>query len=537
MSRAILVGVTSDDVHPPDRPAASAGVATRPGPADADVDAEASIDPGGLVDDDAVRRIGGVRWGWWPVAAMVVVYTWYWTATTLENHHGLGSAAFDSGLYDQGVWLMSRFEDPFVTLMGRNLMGDHTSFVMVLLVPFYWLFPAAGTMYFAQSLVIGAGSIPVYLYARRRLESESFGVVFAAVYLLHPAVSWTNMEGFHPDAFLGLFLGFALYGALERRWRIYTAAVILALCVKEDVSLVIVPLGIWVALYRDRRKGALTIVGSVAFMLVAMFVVMRTLIGVPTRNGWRIPFGGVRGFIETAVRNPTQIADHFRSEGRPWYVWQMTFPLAFQFVRRPSVALVSGLVLFTNVLSTFWYQFHIQYHYSLVVVPGLVFGTIYALGTVPWTGRWNRRWSVVAVWCCAVVAAYTWSPMPYAVHQPSFWPSDHPVAVAAREVVAMVPDDASVAAQYRIAAHLTHRTEIYQFPTPFRAVLYGADDAIEGQRLTKRAEGVDYLVLQVDKSPENQADFDAIRSAFTLEFANESWELWRRDRSQPLPAP
>ena len=481
------------------------------------------------------RWVAGAPFGLWLVLAMVALYTWYFTRVTLDIHHGLGTAAYDSGLYDQGIWLMSRFEPPFVTLMGRNLMGDHTSFVLVALVPFYWLFPAAGTMFFFQSLAIGAGAIPVYLYARRRLEQEWFGVLFAAVYLLHPAVSWTNMENFHPDAFLGVFVGFAIYGALEEKWRVYWVFVVLSLMVKEDVSLVIVPLGIWVAIYRDRRRGLLTVVGSIAFMLFAMFVVMRSLIGVPTRNGWRIPFGGVRGFIETAIRNPTQIADHFRSEGRPWYVWQMSFPLGLQFLRAPSVAMISLLVLFTNTLSTFWYQFHIQYHYSLVVVPGLLFGTVYALGRVPTAGRWNRHWSIAVVGACSVIGAYAWAPLPGAVHQPSHWPGDHPVAIAARDIVDEVPADASVSAQYRIAAHVTHRVEIYQFPNPFRVVLYGPDISWENSRLPNRAERVDYLVLQVNKSAENQRDFDRIREAFTLVRANEYWELWQRDPSVELP--
>lgn len=471
------------------------------------------------------------------VAAIVALYTWHFWRTTLDIHHGLGTAAYDSGLFDQGIWLMSRFETPFVTLMGRNLMGDHTSFVLVFLVPFYWIMPGAGTMFFFQALAIGCGAIPVYLYARRRLESDALGAVMAAVYLLHPAVSWTNMENFHPDAFLGVFVGFALYGALESRWRIYTVFVVLSLLVKEDVSLVIVPLGAWVAIYRDRRKGLLTIVGSVAFVLVAMFVVMRSLIGVPTRNGWRIPFGGVRGFVETAFRNPTQIADHFRSDGRPWYLWQMTSPLAFQFLRNRKwqVAAISGVVLFTNVLSTFWYQYHIQYHYSLIIVPGLVFGTTYALGTVPWDGRWNRRWSVAAVAVASVAAAYAWAPFPGAVHEVSAWSGDHPVAVAARELVDAVPDDAAVSAHYRIAAHLTHRTEIYQFPNPFRVVLYGPDISWENTRLPNRAERIDYLVLQVNKSEENQRDFDRISEAFVLVDSNDYWELWQRDPDVELP--
>jgi uncharacterized membrane protein len=481
---------------------------------------------------DHIRRTSPATW---TVLLLVAAYTAYFTDRTLDIHHGLGTASYDSALYDQGIWLMSRFHAPFVTLMGRNLMGDHTSFVLVLLVPIYWVAPSAGALFFVQSAAIGAGAIPIYLYGRSRLSSEWMGAVMAAVYLLHPAVSWTNMENFHPDAFLGVFVAFAIYGALERKWRLYTVFVVLALLVKEDVSLVVVPLGMWVAIKRDRRIGLLTIGGSVAFMVVAMFVIMRSLIGVPTRNGWRIPFGGVSGFVETAVRNPTQVADHFRSEGRPWYLWQMTAPLGYVFLRRPSVAAISALVLFTNVLSTYWYQFHVQYHYSMVAVPALVMGTTYALGAIPRFGGWNRARSLTTVAVCTVLAAYTWAPLPGAARDPGNWPPDHPVAVAARDIIADVPADAVVSAHFRITPHLAHRTEIYQFPNPFRVVLYGNDISMENSRLDDRAERVEYLVLQVDKSPEDAVDFEVIRPAFTLVRANASWELWRRDRSVPLP--
>ena len=482
-----------------------------------------------------IDRLRGVTPGTWVVLLLVAAYTAFFTNRTLDIHHGLGTSSYDSALYDQGLWLMSRFQTPFVTLMGRNLMGDHTSFVLVLMVPLYWFFPAAGAMFFVQAAVIGAGAIPIYLYARKRLGSDWLGVVMACVYLVHPAVSWTNMENFHPDAFLGVFVGFAIYGALERKWRLYAVFVVLSLMVKEDVSLVVVPLGLWVAIKRDRRIGLLTIFGSVAFMAVAMLVVMRSLIGVPTRNGWRIPFGGPFGFVETSLRNPTQVVDHFRSEGRPWYVWQMTSPVAMMFLRKPSVAAISALVLFTNVLSTFWYQFHIQYHYSLIAVPALVMGTTYALGSIPRTGRWNRYQSISAVAVAAVLAGYVWAPLPFTHYQPNYWAPDHPVAQAARDIISDVPEAASVSAHYGITPHLAYRKEIYQFPNPFRVVLYGADISMENSRLDDRADGVEYLVLQVDKSPENAADFEVIRSAFTLVRANASWELWQRDRTVPLP--
>ena len=73
---------------------------------------------------------------------------------------------------------------------------------------------------------------------------------------------------------------------------------------------------------------------------------------------------------------------HLRSDDRPWYLVQMTAPFMWLFARLPSVALISGVVLFTNVLSTFWYQYQIEYHYSLVAVPALSLGTVYAIGAM-----------------------------------------------------------------------------------------------------------------------------------------------------------
>ena len=78
-------------------------------------------------------------------------------------------------------------------------------------------------------------------------------------------------------------------------------------------------------------------------------------------------------------------------------------------------------MLFTNVLSTFWYQFQIEYHYSLVAVPALVMGTTYALGALQRYGRFNRSQSLIAVAVCAVLSAYAWAPLPGTPNQPAYW--------------------------------------------------------------------------------------------------------------------
>ena len=478
------------------------------------------------------------------LAGAVLIWTWYFTDRSLDIHHALGTATYDSALYDQGMWLLSRFEAPFVTLMGRNLFGDHTSFVLLFLVPLYWIAPGAWIMFTAQSAAIAAGAIPVFLYGRRRLGSEWLALIGAGVYLLHPAVGWTNLENFHPDSFLGVFVGFAIYAALERKWRTYAVFVVLSLLVKEDVSLVIVPLGIWVALRRDRRIGVLTVFGSLAFMAVAMLLVMRSLIGVPTRNAWRIPFGGPSGLVDTTLTNPTALVRHLRSDDRPWYLVQMTMPFAWLFVRLPDVALISGVVLFSNVLSTFWYQYQVDYHYSLVAVPALAIGTVYAIGAIrthPIMLRGRNIKASARGLCLAVLAvasvtgAVLWSPTPIGGAASWYGRPDNSWASSARELMSEIPADAVVAANYRLTPHLAYRREIYQFPVPFRAVLYGPDDSLEGTRLHERAERVDFVMLPVRRNDGVRADWAAVDDAFDEVTRNRFWVLYERNRSVPLP--
>ena len=472
----------------------------------------------------------------WVLLALIAGYTSYFTKVTLDVHHGLGTSAYDYGLYDQGVWLMSRFDAPFVTLMGRNLIGDHTSFILVFLVPVYWVFPSAGALFFTQSLFIALGAVPVYLLGRRLLRHDALAVALAACYLLHPAVAWSNRENFHPDSYLPPLLGMAIYAAIERRWRMYAVFFVLSLMVKEDVSLVLVPLGVWVAVKRDRRIGIISIVGSLSFMAVAMLVVMRSLIGVPTRNAWRVPFGGPTGFLKTVFTDPAEVVRHYLSDGRPFYFWQMTAPFAWVFARAPSVALISLTVLMTNMLSTFWYQYQIEYHYALVAVPGLAMGTVWAVSKI--VPRW-RSLVVAVVLSSSLWSAWHWGAMPFSKELPYTWAPDHPVAVAARDIIRDVPADAVVSAQYSMTAHLARRHEIYMFPNPFSVELYGTDDRLVGQRLPA-ADRVEYVVLPASLEPDQQFVWDLESAAFTLVDANDWWRLYRRTSSidgDPVPPP
>ena len=465
-----------------------------------------------------------VREVWLTVSVvMAVVYGWYFAVRTMNVHYGLGTSAYDFGLYEQGVWLLSRFDSPFVTLMGRNLFGDHSSFILLFVVPLYWFVESTALLVVLQAFVVASGAIPVYLASQRLLGSARQATVFAALYLVHPAVGWTILENYHPDSFLGPLVAMALWAAIAGRWPWYWCAVALALAVKEDVAVVMVPLGLWVAARRDVRRGLLTAVVAVATGALMLFVVMRAFTGITFRNSWRIPFGGFRGFFTTLFEDPVAVFRHFVSEDRPFYVFQMLAPTAFVVLRAPSVALVSSLVLFVNVLSTFWYQHRIEYHYSLVAVPALVIGAAYAVGRM----RRRRRPALAAVVVSALLSAVLWSPLPFARADVNSWPPDHPVALAARSLVREVPDGASLSAHHAVTAHAARRSEIYAFPNPFVRNLYGPDIFAGGDRLPA-AETVSYVLLPRTLQESEEAVWSVESSRFVVVAENEWWTLWAR---------
>ena len=457
------------------------------------------------------------------VVGAITAYAIYFSFTTVQIHRGLGTSAYDFGLYDQGIWLLSRGRNPFVTLMGRNLFGDHTSFILLLLVPFMWIFSSTSMLFVVQSVVIACGAIPIYAYARKRLESDALGCVFACTYLLYPAVSWTNVENFHPDSFLGVLIAAALWAALSRRWRWYAVAVVLALLVKEDVVLVVAPIGVWVALRRDLRIGIATVVGAICAALLCFLVVIRDLTGTAFRNSWRIPFGGAGGLLKTALTSPITLLRYLTSDGRMTYVMQMLLPTGGMFFIAPSVALVGFVVLLSNIVSTFYYQYQIQYHYSLVIAPILIFGNVYAIGRLSKPAR-RKATSVVAV--SALMGAFLLAPLPLARHQIQKFPASSPAVAAAHDLFAQIPPDAVISVFHPLSAQLARRERVYVFPNPFRRALYGPDVFAAGDRLNF-ADEIEYVMLPIALSSESEQVWRAEIPDYVIVASNDWWILYR----------
>jgi uncharacterized membrane protein len=458
------------------------------------------------------------------VALLIGAYALWFGQLSVAVQDGYGTPGYDMGIFDQGVWLLSRFHAPFVTIMGRNLFGDHTSFILLLAVPLYWVYPHAQALLVLQSCLIAGAGVPIYLVARRCAASTVLATDLTASYLLNPALQNGNLEQFHPEAFLVLSIAVAIYAAVESKPVVLTIAAVASLMVKEDTALLIVPLGVWVLWRRNRTLG-LTIIGlAIAWMAFAYEVVIASLLGTTSFYANRIPFGGIGGLIAAPLVHPVGFWRYLRSGYRPFYVWQMGASFGWGFLLAPEVAAIGILTLAENVLSTFPYMQQILYHYSLPLVPVLALGTVFAVGRLATLNR--RRLATLFVTAAAVASCVLWGLAPFSLQTYPHMNPNGPQVESINKVLHDVPASAVVSAYYDFVPHLDHRERIYQWPTPFRAT-YWALYQQEGQRLPFSNQ-IQYLVLPSVLGGIDKAVFDTIESDFQLVGEGGGASVYRR---------
>ena len=465
-----------------------------------------------------------------PVAIAVGFYFIHYALLSVQVQDAYAAPGYDMGIFDQGVWLLSRFHAPFVTVNGRNLFGDHTSFVLLLAVPLYWIVPRAQTLLVLQAGLLAGAAIPVYLLGLRQLKKVWVAAALAIAYLLNPALQHGNLEQFHPECFLVFFAAVAIYSAVEWHPRVLLAAAVGCLLVKEDTALIVFPLGLWVAYRRDARIGSLVSGTALGYLILAYAVIIRVLLGTVGFYANRIPFGGIEGLLRTAFFHPGRFWSYATSGYKPFYAWQMVAPFGGVFLIAPEVAAIGLFTFLENLLSTFPYMQQIQYHYSLPLVSIFAMGTVYAVSRLR-----SPRLQVVAstyVLSAAVVSCALWGLSP--ISRNPTYPHSSPASLAVEEVnraLAVIPPHAVVSAGDDYVSHLDHRVYCYQWPTPFRAEYWGLYNQ-EGEMLPS-SRSVQWLAIPAYRDGIDATTFNAIASQFTLVATGGGVEVYRRVRAAP----
>jgi uncharacterized membrane protein len=463
------------------------------------------------------------------LGGLIAAYVATFGTLTWFQHENFGTFGYDMGLYDQGIWLVSRFKDPFVTIRGLNFFAHHVNLITLLFVPAYWLGAGPHFLYLVETVWMALGALPLFLLARDRLESGWLAVAVAGSFLLYPALEWINWWHFHPDALIITPLLFAWWFAIRRRWGWFAVAVAVALACKEDAALAVLMLGLVLAVLGQRRAGLVTAAAGAGWFLVA------TKVAIPAAGGGAGPFyqelfpgfGDSLGeIVWNLVAHPSRLLGLATLPDRLTYFWQIMAPVAFLPLAAPLVLLISVPQTVINVASGHALTHDIHYHYSAIVLTGVFLATVEGMA---WIGRGpgTRRALVAVLLATSLAANVAWSPSPLGrQYDDGIWARAEPRHATVRAALRLVPAGAGVSASYNLIPHLTHRTYAYEFPNPWVVANWGAHGENPPDPAT-----ADYLVIDERLLGDQRPLFERLLSpqgGYTRVFASDGIVVARR---------
>jgi uncharacterized membrane protein len=157
----------------------------------------------------------------------------------------------DSAMYEEHLWNLLHGKG-FRSYLDQGLfLGEHIQVVHLGLLPLYVLWPSHLLLELCESLALAAGVLPVAWMTQRQTGSSRAAACAAAAYLLYFPLQFLDIEidikTFRPEAF-GIPILLLTLDQLDRgHWRGCLIGMIGCLTVKEDYTLVLGPLGVWIA--------------------------------------------------------------------------------------------------------------------------------------------------------------------------------------------------------------------------------------------------------------------------------------------------
>jgi uncharacterized membrane protein len=412
---------------------------------------------------------------WWAAGVFVLVYG----VAMVWQYSNFGIHAFDFAIFDQGLWLLSRFEEPFVTVRGLHLLADHSSYIMFLLAPLYWVLPFQEALLMFTVVVTAAGGPLVYAIARRAGADTWLASVAALLYLLHPAVAWLAYDNFHPEIMV-IPLGLGGFLALqEDRHLLGIAQFGMALAAKEDVGLLVAPLGLYVALFMGKRLvgATLAVLGAAAFLLNFLVLLPHfSPTGELLYSGRYDQLGeGVLGLVSGLFTKPDVVGGALVEPKTLIYLVSLLGPVPLALLA-PRVLPVAIPPFLANVLSAHGYQAEIRWHYTTSIVVVLAIAS--ALGAAR-VSRWSPTTVRTVAWGLLAVGLATQLTMaPNPLIRPKWYTNPSAHTTSMHRAVALIPDDTVVSAMDTFVPHLTHRRVVFEFPNPWQRHNFGSPDAV-----------------------------------------------------------
>lgn len=363
------------------------------------------------------------------------------------------SNAFDLGIFDQAVYLISQGQTPISSYIGHHILGDHAALIWYPIALLYKIYPSLYWLFAIQALALSLGAIPTWCLARQvGLNKRKANAIFCA-YLLHPLIFNVNLFDFHPEAIALPALLTAIWCAREKLFWWFCLNIIIVLACKAVLSLTIAAMGVWLLGFEKRRLyGALAIVLGTAWFFIASGLIIPHFSGREVTGVERYSYLGNSVFeiIQNLILKPGLILGKIFNLANFGYLLLLFVPFAWGLSRKSLIPLFGAIpCIAINIIADYLPQKDLVNHYSLPALPFIFLAVIASLAA----GKgWIQNPRGIVIWSLVGFLLLAKSTYFGGIYLKSLdnWQ-------ATREAISLVQPQASVLTTASISAHLSHR--------------------------------------------------------------------------------
>lgn len=413
---------------------------------------------------------------------LVLAFATFAVVFTIRQHYQVKTYSWDLGIFDNMMYNLIRGKwfkaSPVLGPHGSHIQF-HATFGAYLFAPIYALWQRPETLLAIQGVLVAGAGVPLYLLAKARLESAWAALVLVYLYLVHAPVHGPLFYDFHFLTITPFFVLWVIYFFERGRMRWLFVAWIAAVSMREEVSATLALAALYYVLVGRRARWAL--VGGVLstlYFLVVKFRVMPSYAGAQQSFAWifsgLISAGdeGFGGVMRTVATNPVYTFKSIFSEEKFVYVLANLGPLLLLPVRRsPGWVLCLPAALFT-LLSTGWAPLvDTAFQYTANWTPYVLCATIFCLDAWRKSSATVVRYRAALPALCVTATLFSYNfgaifqrnDFTGGFNKVDFtWTPAHERQLAAlREMIDLIPKDASVSACELLVPHVSSRENAY----------------------------------------------------------------------------
>lgn len=371
-----------------------------------------------------------------------------------------GLASEDTAIFEQSFWTTVNGRGLlYSSLEGGSHLAIHSSLILIPLALGYKFFSTTLYLFALQTGAIVSTAVLLFKIAAR-LVSNGAAFVFSLVYLLHPLVLAAQVT-FHEVFFAPVFLLLAISALLKQNLAAYVLAIVLFLTVNERAGLTIFGLSLIILfLRRPWYWFGITVLVSVFGFATSIWILSsyRTIETLPLSYYYFGHLGNTPAeLLGTVVQQPARIFAPLVNEASPKLL------LLFAFVGPLFLVLPFASPWWLVALPEGAFNFlaaglnGLSWHYAVFLI-GLVLGAIATLGRiVPQTNARNRKIQTVMA---TAMLFNTLALLPLSLN-PEALVVDRAQSQVIGQIVARIPKDAAVCADYNLTQYLSQRSILY----------------------------------------------------------------------------